>query len=151
MQDLAAGTRWWTALCHHTQGLFWHKRPVRPKHEAGSFVLLCFNLLFCFGRVFRQYLKKNFNSRWEEDLGGYSWGPGGESSERLFFFYQAALLSRLVAINTCHRYPGLDCTADQLVLALNFTSCSTSFTLWWLLSFQWHGKTDLPKRTTAFF
>ncbi len=104
--------------------------------------LLCHVVsIFCCGRVFRGYLKKAPRVDERRIWGSYSWGPWGESSERIFFFYQAALLSRLVAINTCHRYPGLDCTADQLVLALNLTSCSSS-TLSWLLLF--HDMVRLP-------
>lgn len=75
-------------------------------------------------------------SRWEGDLGALFLGSLGRVFWEFFFFvFRAALLSRLVAINTWYMYPGLDRTADQLVLASNFTSYSISFPLRWLLSF----------------
>lgn len=149
MQDLAVGTSFWPGFYCYSQGLFWHKRAIRPKPEAGSLPQPHFNLLFCSGRVFRGYSQR-LQEQMRGGFGGAIPGLLGESLLKGFFFvFQAALLSSLVAINTWNRYAGLERTSDQLVLASDFTSCTTSSTLWWILSSQWNGETVLPKRAAV--
>ena len=87
----------------------------RPKPEAGSLLQPHFNLLFCSGRVFRGY-----SQRLQEQMRGGFGGAIPGLWKAFFFVFQAALLSPLVAINTWNRYAGLECTADQLVLASDF-------------------------------
>lgn len=76
MQDLAVGTSCWPGFCCYSQGLFWHKRAIRLKPEAGSLLQPHFKGLFT----------EDSKSRWVGDLGVLFLGSLGRVLWKAFFF-----------------------------------------------------------------